>query len=218
MSKLISGVHMAVRAVKQERAARTRAALIRAAAEVFGEYGFAGASVARIAERAGLTLGAVYFHFKSKEELAREIVTAQPDLVVPPQDSQGLQHAIDTTLTWAYQLLENPVLQAGARLVMDQEHFVPKSENSHQQWMGILLRDFQDAQKRRELRAGVDAEAYARLIVSACTGAQMHAQLETSRSDLPERVEEAWQCLLPALAPPGIVKKLQFGKERGVAS
>ncbi|UFR05200.1 MULTISPECIES: ScbR family autoregulator-binding transcription factor [Streptomyces] len=208
---------MAVREVKQERAARTRAALIRAAAEVFAESGFAGASVSRIAERAGLTLGAVYFHFKSKEELAREIVTSQPDLVVPPQDSHGLQHAIDVTLTWAYQLLDDPVLQAGARLVMDQEHFVPKSENSHQQWMSILLRDFRDAQVRRELRLGVDVEAYARLVVSACTGAQMQAQLETSRSDLPYRVEEVWRCLLPAVAVPSAAKKMQFGRERGVA-
>ncbi|MET9453239.1 ScbR family autoregulator-binding transcription factor [Streptomyces cinerochromogenes] len=207
---------MAVREVKQERAARTRAALIRAASEVFAESGFAGASVSRIAERAGLTLGAVYFHFKSKEELAREIVTSQPDLVVPPQDSQGLQHAIDVTLTWAYQLLDDPVLQAGARLVMDQEHFVPKSENSHQQWMSILLRDFRDAQVRRELRLGVDVEAYARLVVSACTGAQMQAQLETSRSDLPNRVEEVWRCLLPAIAVPSVAKKMQFGRERGV--
>ncbi|WP_338784215.1 ScbR family autoregulator-binding transcription factor [Streptomyces sp. DG1A-41] len=207
---------MAVREVKQERAVRTRATVICAAAKVFAESGFAGASVSRIAERAGLTLGAVYFHFKSKEELAREIVRSQPDLVVPPQDSQGLQRAIDVTLTWAYQLLDDPVLQAGARLVMDQEHFVPKSENSHQQWMSVLLRDFRDAQSLRELRQGVDVEAYSRLIVSACTGAQMHAQLETSRSDLPNRVEELWHCLLPAIAVPSAAKRMQFGRERGV--
>ncbi|MBX7550437.1 ScbR family autoregulator-binding transcription factor [Streptomyces sp. NPDC004232] len=208
---------MAVREVKQERAARTRATLMCAAAEVFAESGFAGASVSRIAERAGLTLGAVYFHFKSKEELAREIVRSQPDLVVPPQDSQGLQHAVDVTLTWAYQLLGDPVLQAGARLVMDQEQFVPKNENSHQQWMSIMLRDFRDALSLGELNPGVDVEAYARLVVNACTGAQMHAQLETSRSDLPKRVEEVWRCLLPAIAVPGVAAQMQFGKERGVA-
>ncbi|MFH9662731.1 ScbR family autoregulator-binding transcription factor [Streptomyces sp. NPDC017248] len=207
---------MAVREVKQERAARTRATLMYAAAEVFAESGFAGASVSRIAERAGLTLGAVYFHFKSKEELAGEIVKGQPDLVVPPQDSYGLQHAIDVTLTWAYQLLDDPLLQAGARLVMDQEHFIPKSENSHQQWMSILLRDFRDAQSRRELKQGVDVEAYSRLIVSACTGAQMHAQLETSRSDLPNRVEELWRCVLPAVAVPSAAARMRFGRERGV--
>ncbi|MFI8352289.1 ScbR family autoregulator-binding transcription factor [Streptomyces cyaneofuscatus] len=203
------------RTVKQDRAVRTRAALIRAGAEVFGECGFAGASVTKIADRAGLTLGAVYFHFKSKEELARLIVAEQPKLVVPPQPSQGLQHAVDVTLTWAYQLLDDPVLIAGARLVMDQDQFVPPEENSHQQWTQILLKDFQVAERRRELRAGADIQAIARLIVSTCTGAQMHAYMESGRADLPHRVEEMWQVLLPGIAVPSAAKKLEFGEDRG---
>ncbi|MFF9001382.1 ScbR family autoregulator-binding transcription factor [Streptomyces achromogenes] len=209
---------MTGRVVKQERAARTRAALIRAAAETFAEYGFAGTTVSRIAERAGLTLGAMYFHFKSKEELARLIVTSQPELVVPPLGSEGLQHAVDLTLIWACELLDNPVLQAGARLVMDQRLFIEPHVNSYRQWTGILLDDFEQARRRRELRADVDTEAYARLIVSTCTGTQIHTQLETSHRDLPGRVEEMWRCLLPALAVPSVAKKLVFGVERVTAA
>jgi TetR/AcrR family transcriptional repressor of uid operon len=205
---------MAGRVIKQERAVRTRAALVHAAAEVFAESGFAGASVSKIAERAGLTLGAMYFHFRNKEDLAREIVLNQPDLVVPPHPSQGLQHAVDVTLTWAHQLLDDPVLLAGARLVMEQEHFVGPSENSHQQWTDVVLQDLCEAQRLRELRAGVDAEAMARLIVYACTGAQMHSHLESGRRDLPQRIEEAWGCLLPALAVPSAAKRLEFGEAR----
>ncbi|MFG3660805.1 ScbR family autoregulator-binding transcription factor [Streptomyces sp. NPDC047706] len=206
---------MGVRAVKQERAVRTRAALIRAAAEVFAESGFAGATVTQIAERAGLTLGAMYFHFRSKEMLAREIVATQPDLVVPPLESEGLQHAIDVTLTWAYQLRDNPVLLAGARLVMDQDLFLERSENSHQQWTKLLMEDFEVARGRRELRAGVDEEALARLIVNACTGAQMHARLESDHLDLPARVEEIWRFLLPAVAVPSAAKRVELGAARG---
>ena len=206
---------MGVRTVKQERAVRTRAALVRAAAEVFGENGFAGASVTQIVERAGLTLGAMYFHFKSKEALAREIVSNQPDLVVPPLEAKGLQRAIDLTLTWAYRLCDDPMLLAGARLVMDQEHFLGPSENSHQQWTGVITEAFREAQRRRELRAGADEEALARLLVNACTGAQMHARLESGHKDLPVRVVEIWQCMLPAMAVPSAVKRLEFGPERG---
>lgn len=209
---------MVARTLKQERAERTRATLVRAAAEVFAQCGFAGASVTRIADQAGLTLGAMYFHFKSKEDLARVIVVSQPDLVVPPMPAQGLQRVIDVTLTWAYQLREDPLLQAGARLVMDQESFLEPNVNSHQQWMGILVSDFQVARRRRELRADVDIDLYARLIVSACTGAQMHAQMESARRDLPKRIEEMWQCLLPAIAVPSAAKKMQFGEERGKAA
>ncbi len=206
---------MAQRVVKQERAERTRAALIQAAAEVFAELGFAGASVMKIADRAGVTLGAVYFHFRSKEELAREIVAGQPALVVPAQPSQGLQRVVDVTLTWAYQLVDDPMLQAGARLVWEQEHFVPSEENSHQQWAGILLADLRTAQRRREVRAGTDIEALARLLVNACTGAQMHSYVESGRTDLPQRIEEMWRLLLSTVATPSAAKRTEVGEARG---
>ncbi|MGW0736632.1 ScbR family autoregulator-binding transcription factor [Streptomyces sp. NPDC002851] len=206
---------MAERAVKQERAVRTRASLLRAGAEVFGERGFAGASVTNIAARAGLTLGAMYFHFHSKEALAREIVTNQPAQVVPPQESEGLQHAVDITLTWAYKLLDDPMLLAGARLVMDQEFFIEPEQNSHHQWTQVLCQDFAVARRKRQLRAGVDEEALARLVVNACTGAQMHARMESGHRDLPQRVEEMWHCLLPALAVPSAMARLEFDESRG---
>ncbi|MET8977505.1 ScbR family autoregulator-binding transcription factor [Streptomyces sp. NPDC004539] len=206
---------MAERVIKQERAVRTRAALLRAAAEEFAESGYAGANVSSIADRAGLTLGALYFHFRNKGELARAIVLEQPETVMPPNPSVGLQHAVDITLTWAYQLVENPVLLAGARLVMEQEHFVQPSENSHQQWTRIISEDLREALSRGELRPDVEAEPLARLVVNACTGAQMHSQLETGRRDLPERVEEMWRCLLPGAAQPGVADRLEFGESRG---
>lgn len=49
--------------------ARTRNRLLAAAAEVFAEQGFAGASVDEIASRAGHTVGALYSHFTGKDEL-----------------------------------------------------------------------------------------------------------------------------------------------------
>jgi AcrR family transcriptional regulator len=205
---------MAGRVIRQERAVRTRATLLNAAAEVFAESGFAGANVSTIAERAGLTLGALYFHFHNKGALAREIVLSQPEFVVPPYSSQGLQHAVDVTLTWAYRLLGDPVLLAGARLVMEQEHFVEPRENSHQQWTRILCEDLREARRRRELRPETDVEALARLVVNACTGAQMHSFLETRRRDLPDRVEEMWRCLLQTMAEPGVVERLEFGRSR----
>jgi AcrR family transcriptional regulator len=52
-----------------EKQARTRAALLDAAARVFVERGFQGASVEVIAAEAGFTRGAFYSNFATKEEL-----------------------------------------------------------------------------------------------------------------------------------------------------
>ncbi|MFJ8665639.1 ScbR family autoregulator-binding transcription factor [Streptomyces sp. NPDC093600] len=206
---------MGKREIKQERAARTRAVIARAAAEVFAEFGFSGASVTKITQRAGMTLGAMYFHFESKEALAREIVRDQPVRVAPPHQSQGLQHAIDITLTWAHRLLDDPFLLAGARLVMEQDSFVGPAENSHQQWTVVMAEDLAVGKREREVRANVDVLPVARLVVNACTGAQMHAHLESGREDLPERVREMWNVLLPTIATPSAMKRLVLDVSRG---
>ncbi|MFF4188595.1 ScbR family autoregulator-binding transcription factor [Streptomyces sp. NPDC001691] len=200
---------MVQREPKQERSARTRAAIVRAGAEVFAEMGFAAASVNKIARRANLTLGALYFHFESKEQLAREIVEAQPARLALPTAAHGLRGAVATTIAWATQLLGDPMLLAGARLVMDQEYFVDREKgNSHQQWVEVLLPYLYEASRGGELKQDVDVEALARLVVNAATGAQMNAQLDSGRRDLPERIRQMWHFLVPLVATEEYVSKV----------
>ena len=52
-----------------DRSAETRALLTRATAELLHETGFAGATTALIAKRAGVTTGALHHHFATKDEL-----------------------------------------------------------------------------------------------------------------------------------------------------
>jgi AcrR family transcriptional regulator len=62
-----------IRRTQGERRAATRGALVAAARELFAEHGFAGVSREEIVERAGVTRGAMYHYFASKEELFREV-------------------------------------------------------------------------------------------------------------------------------------------------
>ena len=61
---------------KQERAVRTREKLIRSAAEVFDREGYAVASITTISARAGVSNGALHFHFASKAALAEAVAEA----------------------------------------------------------------------------------------------------------------------------------------------
>jgi TetR/AcrR family transcriptional repressor of nem operon len=56
--------------VSKERAEANRGALLQAASRLFREKGFDGVGVAEVANAAGLTHGALYAHFPSKEALA----------------------------------------------------------------------------------------------------------------------------------------------------
>ncbi len=55
--------------VLSKRRAQTRERLVQAATQVVAEHGFHAATVDRIAERAGFSIGALYSNFASKDEL-----------------------------------------------------------------------------------------------------------------------------------------------------
>lgn len=57
-----------------EKNERTREDLLTAALGVVGEMGYARASIAKIAEAAGLSTGTFYLHFPSKEELYDQLL------------------------------------------------------------------------------------------------------------------------------------------------
>jgi AcrR family transcriptional regulator len=52
----------------------TRERILNAAARLFAEHGFTGASMPAIAAQSGITAGAIYRHFASKAELLLEVV------------------------------------------------------------------------------------------------------------------------------------------------
>src|SRR3954468_10870228 len=63
------------------RAPASRRALLDAAAAEFAARGYAGANVDRIARRAGVNKAMIYYHFRSKAALYREILHDMLDAV-----------------------------------------------------------------------------------------------------------------------------------------
>ncbi|MFF4657726.1 TetR family transcriptional regulator [Streptomyces sp. NPDC001381] len=59
--------------MRQERAERTRQALVVAAANEFDRHGFTGTPLSQISKAAEMTMGALSFHFPSKMALAVEV-------------------------------------------------------------------------------------------------------------------------------------------------
>lgn len=97
------------RLTREEKKARTRAQLIDAAAPVFARRGFVAASLDEVAEEAGLTKGAVYSNFASKEELFQAVI--EDRLTEPMRHrAEGIVSSTGTTEEHA---------MAGARLFVD---------------------------------------------------------------------------------------------------
>ena len=79
---------------RAERAAETREALIRAAAQEMAEKGIEHASLNAICDRAGFTRGAFYVHFKGRDDLLAAVVEGVlgrfQDMVLPKDDAPDL--------------------------------------------------------------------------------------------------------------------------------
>jgi AcrR family transcriptional regulator len=64
---------MEIKTTKAEQGEATRAALVRAARELFTERGYGGVGTEEIVRRAKLTRGALYHHFADKKDLFRAV-------------------------------------------------------------------------------------------------------------------------------------------------
>lgn len=199
---------------KQERAMQTRRAILRAAAETFDEYGYAGASINLILKRAGLTTGALYFHFDSKKDLARAVMNAQPELIVPQLQSHGLQRLVDITLMWSRMLQVDPLLRAGVRLTGEQVSMETRDVTPYQSWAGVMADCLREAKESGELQAGVSPEELGEFVTEACTGMQMFSAVASEREDLSERTLRMWRLLLPGVAVPAIISRTEISPER----
>ncbi|MER5934801.1 ScbR family autoregulator-binding transcription factor [Streptomyces sp. NPDC002054] len=200
--------------LKQGRAQRTREVLLRAAAEVFDENGFSGASINKILERAGVTAGAVYFHFESKEGLARAVILEQAgDLHFPPGPG-GLRHLVDMTLYLASEMQHNVLLRAGVKLAVEQGESGLQEFAIHEWWIETFRQELIVAQQRGELLPGVDEAEFARILVAAYTGTQIMSRISDEHADLTERITVMWRYLLPGVATPAVCAELEQAVRR----
>ncbi|MEJ8632905.1 ScbR family autoregulator-binding transcription factor [Streptomyces sp. NPDC006475] len=204
---------------QQERAIRTREKILVAAAEVFDEVGYDGATISEILKRSGVTKGALYFHFTSKDELAQAVLTNQLASVPPvPRQELTLQEGLDEALLLAYMLGKgDPMVRGSVRLTVDQgapqdglDRRVPM-----QGWIDHNAELLQRAKEGGELLPHVDVAAAARMFVGAFTGVQILSKIMTGHADMSERVTDLQQHLMAAIAVPGVLVRLDFAPDRG---
>ncbi|MCC3773645.1 ScbR family autoregulator-binding transcription factor [Streptomyces sp. UNOB3_S3] len=200
---------------QQERAKRTRQVILEAAGIVFDECGYEAATISQILARADVTRGALYFHFSSKEDLARGVLdTAVTTEGVLPQQFK-LQELADTSLLLAHRMPREPLLRASLRLSVDQRArklFGTKWP----EWITVGADLLADAKARGELLAHVDPYETSRFLVGAWTGVQLIAEeVPHQRGDaLVHEISLMYQMLLPNIAVPAVLARLDVAPDR----
>ncbi|MFF4737883.1 ScbR family autoregulator-binding transcription factor [Streptomyces sp. NPDC001262] len=198
---------------QQERAIRTRQAILEAAGKVFDESGYEAATIAHILACAKVTRGALYFHFSSKEDLARgvldEAVTTEG---VSPQPFK-LQELVDTSLLLAYRVQREPLLRASIRLSVDQRARAMFGTR-WPDWITVTAALVQDAKDQGETLPHVVPEEVARLMVGAWTGVQLISEAMPEPPELADEISLLYQLMMPNIAVPGVLARLDMAPDR----
>ncbi|MEV8309127.1 ScbR family autoregulator-binding transcription factor [Streptomyces flavidovirens] len=200
---------------EQERAIRTRRAILLAAAKVFEARGYQTATIAEILSTAGVTKGALYFHFQSKDDLAQGVLAAQAQHLVVPDRASKIQEIVDTVILHTHRLQTDPMVRAGVRLTMDQlAHGLDRS-GPFRSWAEAIRVQLEKAQAQGELLPHVVPAETADVIVGTYAGIQSMSQAISDYQDLVVRVTVLLRHLLPSIVMPSVLASLDLSEARG---
>jgi AcrR family transcriptional regulator len=191
---------------RQPRSEVTRRKIVDAAVELFNDAGYANTGLGDIVERAGLTKGALYHHFSSKEALAVAIINEGSATLI--KTFEGICHSsapaaecmIHGVLVCVDLGNTDKLVRMGAVLLRTFAKFSEASTLNYTGWVAEMAKQARRAQAEGDLRDDIDAEQAGEFIVSAILGTELIANAVHGGEDLLGRVTAAWQMMLPAIA------------------
>ena len=139
--------------------------IVQAALEVFAEKGFAAAKLDEIAARAGISKGALYLYFETKEDIFRAVVreAVVPNLTMVEaalsQSTIAFPDLVQMLFTRIAVMVETSRLGAVAKLVIGESRNFPElarvwHDEVVSRALGALTRALEKAQVRGEIRLG----------------------------------------------------------------
>ncbi len=187
----------------------TRQEIIRQAAPLFNQRGFAGACMQDIMEATGLEKGGLYRHFASKQELAVEAFRYTLELAVERR-TYGLAeipNAIDKLRYMLNAFMGTPSPVPGGCPLMntavDADDTNPEllalASDGVRAWKARIVQILCDGIKRGEVKTEVVPPRIANLLVATLEGALLISRLEGNRTALRD-VRAGLEDLLDGLA------------------
>ncbi|WP_308120327.1 ScbR family autoregulator-binding transcription factor [Streptomyces bambusae] len=199
---------------KQERAVRTRQAILEAAAMVFEDRGYDAAKLTDIVKIAKVTKGALYFHFDSKEDLGQAVIDAQLGIEpwYTPQEFKS-QEFVDIGMIYSHRLQHDVLLRGSARLALDNVGRNLDRAGPYQSWIDLHTELMTEAKARGELLSHVDPAQPSRLIVGSFAGLNLMSQ--TLGLNLDEEVSALYTSVMPSLVVAAVAIRLDTAPGRG---
>lgn len=122
-----------------EEAQQTRASILRSAEIVFARRGVAQSSLEDVAAHAGVTRGAVYWHFKGKQQLLREMLDRYRLPLEQLEPGQTLAEECQALVAALLRTVHQPKSRRVVRLLLQRTEWSAGHEDVHRRAMDARL-------------------------------------------------------------------------------
>jgi AcrR family transcriptional regulator len=179
----------------QPHVPEARERILRAAMELFRKHGFHNTSLARILQKAEITKGGFYFHFKSKEELGFVVLERTKNMwmtnvIAAIEDEPDARARIQRMTQIMTQMYRGEIFHGCALLaVMTAEMMESNSALAEHikeifyEWRKSLDVIIDEGKREGLFNEGVDSESLALILIGCCQGTTMMGHLDPDKVD-----------------------------------
>ncbi len=189
----------------------SRKHLMAAAIDCFARLGFQGASIERIAREAGVSKGAVYYHFRDKDDLLFAAVTDRIEgfesrvlAAAGPHEGalERLRQVVDACFFHATVSNHRRFI---ITLMIEALDLHPRLSNEFRRILrrmrGFLVEVIRSGQRAGTFRADVDAQAAATTLAGGIMGAEIQHYQDPDEVDLRKVLDTVVEQVAAWLAP-----------------
>ncbi|RYG78661.1 TetR/AcrR family transcriptional regulator [Yimella sp. RIT 621] len=198
---------------QQARAIETRDRILHGAADVFAETGYEGASINDILKAAGVTRGALYFHFESKEDLGRTILVLQTnwlETVTFDPTTSGAQQLVDLGNTFAQALQHDKLVRASVRMTTEGHGFDAEQRAAFDAWLRTVKMLATGAVADGSVQPTWTTDAVAATLTACANGIQLSSLIYSNYVDMTDRLRSFWTMIGPNLFTSDAFAALRF--------
>lgn len=187
---------------------QTRRHIVLKSAELFNQKGYAGCSLHDIMEATGLQKGAIYRHFKSKDEIASEafdfaIETVAQHFTEAISNATTVQGKIGSLFDVYEDVINNPPIKGGCPLLntaVDSDDtnslLREKALRVLRTFLNMIEEIIEEGIQLGELKPNIDTKAVASFIVAIFEGSIMASKLERDNKHVAYSKQQVQRYLL----------------------
>ena len=190
--------------VPQARSEITRQKILNAAIDLFSEVGYAAAGLGEIIDRAGMTKGALYHHFDSKDALATAIIEQGTNLTrdafrrVCASSSPALENMIHGVFVITDLFVSDKTARTAEQLTRGLAEFNSAASQVWSSRLDEMTTQARHASTEGDLGDGLDPYVVSESILNAMLGTQLLSNTADGNDHI-RQLTRSLELLLPAI-------------------